>query len=270
MNRALIPPEDIRIGTGPFKDPRLYWEWGATTFQKLVEYGLSPDDTVLDMGCGCGRIAIHIAPFLSNQGRYAGFDDSREMVRWDHEHLVHRWPHIEFHFCDVQSGYDNPDGALRATGYRFPFEDDAFTFIFAESLFTHMFLADAKAYLAETARVLKPGGRFYATYLLLNAESREGIASGSAFRDFRFGFGESLAFDQVVPENGIAHHEDEIQQAYDTLGLNIFDLKYGNWSRGKEEFPTPFQDTIVAENSWARSGRSGRGRRTPNCTRRAC
>lgn len=39
-----VPPEQIRIGTGPFKDEGLYLEWGKTTFQRLVENGLSPDD----------------------------------------------------------------------------------------------------------------------------------------------------------------------------------------------------------------------------------
>jgi ubiquinone/menaquinone biosynthesis C-methylase UbiE len=41
-----------------------------------------PDDRVLDVGCGIGRVALHFARFLGEHGRYDGFDAVRVGVDW--------------------------------------------------------------------------------------------------------------------------------------------------------------------------------------------
>ena len=62
MNELLIPPEQIRICVGPFKDPKIYWDSGQVTLDRLIsQAGLSPDDSVLDLGCGKGAVSIQIA-----------------------------------------------------------------------------------------------------------------------------------------------------------------------------------------------------------------
>ena len=244
MNELLIPPEQIRICVGPFKDPKIYWDSGLVTLDRLIsQAGLSPDDSVLDLGCGCGRIGVHIAQWLSPSGRYVGLDDSPDMMKWCQQSLAPKLPNAEFVFCDVKSGYENPNGSLSAAEFEFPFPHNSFSFIFAESLFTHMFMDGTENYLREAFRVLRPRGRLCATYLLLNDHSRARIQSGTSYRDLKFPAGTSLTFQEDNPEQGIAHPEDEVVRIYGAIGFKISDIVHGNWSEGTDNLQ---QDVIVA------------------------
>ena len=51
---------------------------GEALLRQLVETaGLMPDDRVLDIGCGTGRVAGPLAGYLGAPGGYAGFDVGR-------------------------------------------------------------------------------------------------------------------------------------------------------------------------------------------------
>lgn len=50
------------------------WFMGRIYFDKLVEFGLTPDSRVLDVGCGAGRLGSLLIPFLGVDA-YAGFDN---------------------------------------------------------------------------------------------------------------------------------------------------------------------------------------------------
>lgn len=49
------------------------WILGQLYFEELVRRGLRPSDRVLDVGCGAGRLAIKLIPFLDT-ARYRGVD----------------------------------------------------------------------------------------------------------------------------------------------------------------------------------------------------
>ena len=191
----------------------------------------------------CGRVGIHIARWLSPFGRYVGLDDSPGMMEWCKHELVPELPNVEFVFCDVRSGYDNPDGSVSATDFTLPFSDGSFSFVFAESLFTHMFAEGTVNYLRDTFRVLRPGGCLCATYLLLNEHSRAGIRAGTSYRDLKFSVGNSLTFRDGNPEEGIAHPEDEILEIHRAIGFEITDIFHGNWSEATDNHQ---QDIVIA------------------------
>jgi len=48
---------------------------GASDFQKIVDFGLKPDDTCVDYGCGTLRVGIHTINYLG-RGAYWGLDIS--------------------------------------------------------------------------------------------------------------------------------------------------------------------------------------------------
>jgi len=139
--------------------------------------GLTPDDAVLDVGSGIGRMAIPLASYLSKRGRYEGFDIVPEGVRWCQQHLTPRYPRFRFQVADVRNQLYNPKVTASATDYRFPFDDGTFDFCFCTSIFTHLLPDEVSHYLAEISRVLRPGGRCLATFFLAQDGACAGVES---------------------------------------------------------------------------------------------
>lgn len=114
--------------------------------------------TVMDIGCGCGRIARVLVnnPWIR---KYIGFDVMGDHVQWCRNFIESAWwGRAEFYWFDLHSEMYNPTGSLRAEELTFPAGDETVDVISAASVFTHLFEADALRYLHEIRRALKPRG----------------------------------------------------------------------------------------------------------------
>lgn len=134
------------------------------------------------------------------------------------------------------------DGVGSAAEYRFPCSDSSFDLAIATSVFTHLLPDAADRYLAETARVLAPGGRLFATWLLLGVDGRNSRSS-------KFGFSETAVpaavADPDVPEAAVAYQQSWIRDRLHAHGLRLRDpIHYGTWTGGPG---LTFQDVIIAE-----------------------
>jgi SAM-dependent methyltransferase len=80
----LVPPRRLQfVGEGDFVGI------GDEFLSHLVSLcGLRPEDRVLDVGCGVGRLARPLAGYLSLDGAYAGFDVSAAGIRWCTQHYL--------------------------------------------------------------------------------------------------------------------------------------------------------------------------------------
>lgn len=106
--------------------------------------------TILDLGCGYGRIALHLG---LNRGltcdRYVGVDISEGMLR-----------HLERY----RERFDLFPGAVVETVQgsidALPLEDESVDLAVSSAVFLHMGDRYVRGALAEVARVLRPGGRY--------------------------------------------------------------------------------------------------------------
>jgi SAM-dependent methyltransferase len=113
----------------------------AEVIAQLDELGLNfPHDRALDFGCGLGRLTQPLASYFK---RVDGVDVAASMVRGA-QAANQVGERCQFHHNAA------PDLEL--------FEDGTFDFIFSEIVLQHMPSEMAKAYVAEFARILKPGG----------------------------------------------------------------------------------------------------------------
>jgi ubiquinone/menaquinone biosynthesis C-methylase UbiE len=165
----LPPEEQMRLVSGERPDLREHFEWvGALLAASLKNAEmLEPGSRLLDIGCGCGRVARHL--LASPIAEYVGFDRHAGMIEWAQSHIGARDDRFRFEHVDVRSGYEELDGqtgAVTADEFAFPCDDQAFTGALASSVFTHMDFAGTSRYLSEAARVLVPGGRVGATFFL--------------------------------------------------------------------------------------------------------
>jgi SAM-dependent methyltransferase len=242
----LTPPRRMSgyVGGGDF---RATGEEFLGHFRELGD--LRPEDRVLEMGCGIGRMARVLAGVLRPPGSYDGFDIVTSGIAWCQEHYLGTAAPFRFVHADLRNTAYNPAGALAAEAYRFPYGDGAFDLVIATSLFTHLLPVAAEHYLAEAARVLAPGGRLLSTWLLVSA----GRPAPAAFAPLTAvdpavapltAVDPAVAVaDPAVPEAAVAYDEAWLTERLAALGLSRHALAHGTWS-GLEG--RSLQDIVVA------------------------
>ncbi len=239
-----LPPRWIRrrwAGKGDFK------EIGEKFLKYLIELcRLTPESSILDIGCGAGRMAIPLTRFFNTKGRYEGIDVACIPLRWCKRNIERRHPNFHFRKLDVYSGVYNPLGKRRGADVEFPFGEESFDVVLAASLFTHLLQEDVENYIKEMYRVLKKGGRSLSTWFLLNEESLGLIEGGKSSLKFKAHPGSTFykVLDIHRPEKGIAYTEKWVRELFKKTGFVIEAIHYGSWC-GRKEYLNG-QDIIVA------------------------
>ena len=242
----LVPP----LGLIRVSSPEQYIETGRDWAERIVDFGgLKPSDRVLDVGCGNGRVAAWLTPFLST-GEYFGFDIRQDEIDWLSEHVTTKFPNFNFLYSPVHNAFYNPEGHISAEHYEFPFPDGDFDFVYLTSIFTHMLPTDVTHYLSEIHRVLKPGGRCFISYFLLTSESRKCIAEEDSSRSFKFEAAPHCFTDNTeVPEDALAYEREYIEALYKDIGFRIIlPVHYGQWFKTNVcNAATDYQDIVLVE-----------------------
>lgn len=228
---------------------------GASTYflsaaQEFLGYfvqrvGLEPTDSVLDVGCGMGRMAYPLAYYLAPTARYEGFDIVKGLIEWAQKTIPPRFPHFNFRQVDIYNKMYNPEGTLQAAEFPFPYENESFDFVFLTSVFTHVPANEVRHYLEEIHRVLKPGGRCLCTVLLHNEESARLIAAGKSRENLVFDLGEYLATELDVPEKFTGFREHELEKWIGDRGFKLLTKYYGSWC-GRSNY-TSYQDMLILQ-----------------------
>jgi 2-polyprenyl-3-methyl-5-hydroxy-6-metoxy-1,4-benzoquinol methylase len=117
----------------------------------------------LDFGCGSGRLAHRMIDENPPVVSLHGVDVDEDLVRWARTHLRGVFETMR------------PDPPLA-------FPDARFDVVYATSIFTHYTESEQFAWLAELARVLKPGGVLLATTI---SPQMAGLFSGISEADYR-------------------------------------------------------------------------------------
>lgn len=241
-----LPPENLRVWVGPFADATLFRTSGEETVRSIIALcGLAPDARVLEVGCGCGRVAAALAAHLSDKARYDGFDVAAPLIDWCREELQPRLPHFHFHLADeVRAPGHNPAGDTSAAEFRFPYPDDAFDLAILSSVLTHMRPDAIENYLRQTARVLAPGGAAFMSVLLFDQAAEIAVRERTTIFDFSHKIGPCWTFDAEHPEEGIACEESWFLDEIDRAGLRVGEVLRGNWRALRSYAIT--QDYVVA------------------------
>ncbi len=127
-------------------------EMGQLQLDFLVAHGLRPDMRFLDVGCGSFRAGRHLVRYLE-PGHYYGIDIN--------EHVIETGYTVEL--------TDEERSRLPLENLRMTDRFDAdfgvrFDMAIAQSVFTHVSLNHIRLCLYRVAKVMRPGGLFYATF----------------------------------------------------------------------------------------------------------
>jgi SAM-dependent methyltransferase len=80
----------------------------------LLDLGLQGDDSILDVGCGYGRLAFGLLNSLDFIGRYEGFDLQPRHIAWCREAITTRFSNFHFAHVDIANARYNPQGSVES------------------------------------------------------------------------------------------------------------------------------------------------------------
>jgi SAM-dependent methyltransferase len=145
-----VPPNH-NMRTTSSRSLRHYYESGLTTALPIVvsamHAGLDPDRPlkVLDFGCGAGRQLLHFTRHYPHW-QTSGCDVDFDVIKF----IKRAYPQVDAY----ASSFDPP----------LKYADGTFDMLYSVSIFSHLSVPDRALWLAELARVLKPGGLALLTF----------------------------------------------------------------------------------------------------------
>jgi SAM-dependent methyltransferase len=124
----------------------------------LVARFLPENPVVVDIGCGCGKLARFL--YLNPRLEYLGIDLFLPAINWNRRAFTPlTGDRFRFEHFDGYSALYNPEGNVKPSEYSLPCQSRSVDTVVCASLFTHLRELDGVHYLNEIARVLKPSGR---------------------------------------------------------------------------------------------------------------
>lgn len=201
-----IPPFEMRQLVGPTDEAAFDNPTGNLLFDVPAQYF----DSVLDFGCGCGRLARQMILQRTQPRQYVGFDLHPGMVRWCQENLSPRAPQFRFIHHDVDNVSFNP-GPGKPPLRPMPTESGSASLIIALSVFTHTVQAHGEYYLRELERVLRPDGLFVGSFFIF--EKR--------FFPMMQDFQNAIYISVEDPWNAVIFDREWLEASLKNLGLGI-------------------------------------------------
>lgn len=144
-----LPPPEMRRLVAGLDEPFAFLRLGALAAESvretLLEAGAELDEleTILDFGCGCGRVIRHMTDLRS--ARFHGTDYNARLVGWCKANL----PFANF--------------AVNSLEASLSYANESFDLVYGLSVFTHLDESLQRRWSAELLRILRPGAFLYLT-----------------------------------------------------------------------------------------------------------
>lgn len=236
----LVPPKGlIFIGNGD------YLKTGKQFFKHFLQYGdITPDSSILDIGCGIGRMTIPFTEYLSPKGRYEGFDIVKMGIDWCTKNISSRYPNFNFKLIPLKNDLYRLDTDEKAAELKFPYENESFDFVFLTSVFTHMLPEDIENYISEIERVLRKDKKCFATFFILEEEN-EANSNLNGSKKFPYDKGNYALMDKSVKEANVAYKKNYLFDLLKNHNFEVTNFIKGNWSGTQDSILNEHQDIII-------------------------
>jgi SAM-dependent methyltransferase len=168
-----LPPNHLRVRVGVGNEVlfnQAYHLQAGTNFwlQWLSSGYVTGTSDIVEIGCGCGRIAHHLRGDWF-KGSYVGIDIDEELLDWSTSHF----PRDKFSFMPSPHTSATYSAGTVDEGNLFSFPNDwQKDFVYSTSLFTHLLERELRNYTRESFRVLRPNGTMYMTFFCLDSVTR--------------------------------------------------------------------------------------------------
>jgi SAM-dependent methyltransferase len=160
-NGVLIPPAPI-TPCGHLTDTaeKFYDSACEEADRLLIHLGLDGAKSILDIGCGVGRLPIGLLARTAPFSFYLGVDVDKTRLDWCLNNLMPEDPRLHFKFIDMHNARYNPGGREKLN---LALPPDCIDIVYVYSVFSHLEEQDAREYLGVIARLLRRGGTCFLT-----------------------------------------------------------------------------------------------------------
>lgn len=253
VRRIIYLPQDLFAKRGALEPPKGliftgsgdYLTIGKHFFGHLKKYcDFNEDSSVLDIGCGIGRMAIPFTHYLSPKGRYEGFDIVKIGIDWCTKNISSRFPNFTFKLIPLKNDLYRLDTNEKAAELQFPYEDNRFDLIFLTSVFTHMLPSDVENYISEIQRVLIKDKKCFATFFIIEEEN-ETMPNSIGSKNFPHNFGDYYLMNKNVKEANVAFKKSYIEALLKKNNLELTHFIKGNWSGIQNTELNEHQDIVI-------------------------
>jgi SAM-dependent methyltransferase len=210
-----LPPNHLRVRVGVGNkllfNHAYHLQAGLGFWLNWLSSGyVRADSNIMEIGCGCGRLAHHLRGDWFT-GSYVGIDIDRETLEWN----AKNFPSSKFTFLPsphVSATYTN-HSAVKSIPMAFPadWEKD---FIFSTSLYTHLLEDELENYTRESFRVLRPNGTMYMTFFCLDS-----VELGNRWT-FKHQIGEAFVENIKYPEAAVAYTREFMERFCYSVGFS--------------------------------------------------
>jgi SAM-dependent methyltransferase len=189
-----LPPRRLMVRVAGTADADWFLRSGRAAYDAIAEHvSLDDVESVLDFGCGCGRVTRYWADF---EGVVSGSDVNAHAINWCRDNLS---------FASfMENGLAPP----------VDFDDATFDLVYALSVFTHLTDDLQLTWRDELRRVLRPGGR-----LLITTHGRSYLPRLEPPERERFERGELVVRWSDVPGTNLCsayHPESYLRETFGT------------------------------------------------------
>lgn len=211
-----LPPNHLRVrvgvGTQLINNHAHHLEIGSQFWiECFAKAYVTADADIVEIGCGCGRIAMHLnANYFS--GTYLGVDIDPEVIEYCRSHFPP--PRFSFKISPHKSSaYRAADCPLHKETVFTIAEPDSKDFVFSTSLFTHLLEDEMLFYLQESFRALRSDGMIVMSFFCI-----EHVEMG---RPWTFSHRRGNAYIDIdeYPEAAIAYSKDYMCQLVREVGF---------------------------------------------------
>src|SRR5664279_2584442 len=143
-------------------DPELTAQEVVTAIEKYAK--LNAGDSILDVGCGCGRIAAALTQYVDQKSHYIGIDIVPGLIDFARNFITPRYPSFKFLLLNESNKtYDwwlRQEGEIGITKVTEGVSAQSIDLAISVSLFTHLDYPSALEMLTSIHQVLKMTAAF--------------------------------------------------------------------------------------------------------------
>ena len=234
-----VPPESRNFVGGNFCDSEKFLAHACLQLDAMRRFGIMPTHSVLELGCGIGRLATILTQYLDATGYYLGVDINLGGIAWCHENIHQRYGNFDFVVVNAKNDHyrhAHEYGQQEFTNAEIPIPAGrTFDFVTAYSLFTHLQWEETQRYFAVVTALMKPGAVFLSTWFLIDDEARKATAEGKPLFTFNLSTSGPVHLLAESPHysRAIACEEKSVLELAAQHSLTVVDVIKSPWRQGQ-------------------------------------